>query len=105
MHRSRSLWFGLIALAVIGAASIALAHRGGESEANDPDRDAAAHVPSQPGYRSHNAVRTLATAPATGWSGEAKLAVEDTWEPYIVADPATPYVYAMYNRYGACTKG
>jgi hypothetical protein len=50
-------------------------------------------------------VRVLAAAPAAGWVGESKLATEDTWEPYVAADPNAGYVYAIYNRYGAtCTK-
>ena len=102
MNRSR--W--MIALVVIAIAGIAVAgatvQRGHhESEANDPDRNAEAHVGSKPGYQLHNQVRVLAAAPAAGWVGESKLAVEDTWEPYVAADPTTPYVYAIYNRYGA----
>ena len=78
---------------------------GGENEANDPDRNAAAHVGSKPGYERHNNVVRFATAAATGWVGESKLAVEDTWEPTVAADPNAPYVYAMYNRYGvSCPK-
>lgn len=50
-------------------------------------------------------MRVLAAAPAAGWVGESKLATEDTWEPYVAADPNAGYVYAIYNRYGAtCTK-
>jgi hypothetical protein len=102
MNRSR--W--MIALVVIAIAAIAvvgaMVQRGHhESEANDPDRNAEAHVGSKPGYQLHNQVRVLAAAPAAGWVGESKLAVEDTWEPYVAADPTTPYVYAIYNRYGA----
>jgi hypothetical protein len=76
-----------------------------EGETGDADRDAGAHIGSKPGYEKHNAVKLFAAAPASGWVGESKLAVEDTWEPYIAADPGAPFVYAIYNRYGAtCSK-
>src|SRR5207244_1417709 len=41
-------------------------------------------------------------APPTGWAGEFLVgaAADDDWEPSIAADPAAPYVYVMYNRYG-----
>src|SRR5262245_30475211 len=67
---------------------------GEENEADDPDRNAAAHVGSKPGYEKHNQVTRFATAAATGWAGESKFAVEDTWEPTIAADPNGSYVYA-----------
>jgi hypothetical protein len=91
---------------VVGAAAVALIHPHGAAPAGDPDRAGeAARVPSAPDYRLHNQVRVLAAAPATGWVGESKLAVEDTWEPYVAAAPNAPYVYAIYNRYGvSCPK-
>ena len=83
----------------------AMEGEGEENEADDPDRNAAAHVGSKPGYEKHNNVTQFATLAATGWVGESKLAVEDTWEPTVAADPSAPYVYAMYNRYGvSCPK-
>ena len=106
MNRFRLLALVVGALIIVAAAGLAIA-RGGEhgEEAGDADRDAAAHVPSPAGYEKHNAVRVLAAAPTTGWVGEAKLATEDTWEPYIAADPGATYVYAIYNRYGVtCSK-
>jgi hypothetical protein len=125
MNRFR--WTVVVALALIlVAAGVVYAHGGGSSGqksavpaaaepdgglaaeqegAEDPDRNAEAHVGSPAGYQKHNAVRVLAAAPAAGWVGESKLATEDTWEPYVAADPNAGYVYAIYNRYGAtCTK-
>jgi hypothetical protein len=67
----------------------------------DPDADPANHVGT-----THIARRVMAptTLAATGWAGEVQVANEDTWEPYVAADPSAPYVYAMYNRYGVTCK-
>ena len=101
-------WVVLVSVLVLAAAAgaVAMTSRGEEHEgAGDPDRDAEAHVASRHGYEQRNAVKVFATAAAAGWAGEAKLAVEDTWEPHIAADPSAPYVYAVYNRYGvSCPK-
>jgi hypothetical protein len=98
----------LVSVLVLAAAAGAVAmtsHSEEHEGSGDPDRDAEAHVASRPDYQKHNAVKVFATAAATGWAGEAKLAVEDTWEPYIAADHSAPYVYAVYNRYGvSCPK-
>ena len=123
---TRLRWAALmaVALVLVAGVGVALSQGGGdesaaqraaehesgnpaaeEGEENDPDCNAAAHVGSKPGYEKHNAVTQFATAAAVGWVGESKLAVEDTWEPTIAADPSSPYVYAMYNRYGvSCPK-
>jgi hypothetical protein len=83
-------WVVLVSVLVLAAAAgaVAMTSRGEEQEsAGDPDRDAEAHVASRPGYEQRNAVKVFATAAAAGWAGEAKLAVEDTWEPHVAADP------------------
>src|SRR3954469_10664846 len=106
MNRFRLLALVVGALIIVAVAGMAIG-RGGEHEGEegDADRDAAAHVASPKGYEKHNAVRVVATAPAAGWVGEARLATEDRGEPYIAADPAMPFVYAIYNRYGvSCAK-
>jgi hypothetical protein len=71
------------------------------AEGGDPDADPANHVGT-----THIARRVLAPTAlaATGWAGEVQVANEDTWEPYVAADPSAPYVYAMYNRYGITCK-
>jgi len=106
VNRFRGLLLIAVALLVVAAAGIVAGHRSsGKGEARDADRDASAHVGSKPGYQQHNGVRVLASAPAVGWVGESKLAVEDTCEPYVATDPNAAYVYAIYNRYGAsCPK-
>ena len=50
--------------------------------------------------RPQPSARSSALA-ATGWAGEIQIANEDTWEPDVAADPSSPYVYAMYNRFGS----
>jgi len=43
----------------------------------------------------------IQAAPAPGWAGETILGGgDDDWEPAIAADPSSPYVYVMYNRFG-----
>src|SRR4051812_8415293 len=71
------------------------------AEGGDPDADPANHVGT-----THIARRVMAptTLAATGWAGEVQVANEDTWEPYVAADPSAPFVYAMYNRYGITCK-
>jgi len=74
----------------------------GLEEGGDPDAAAENHVGTT---RVRNRVLAPATLAATGWAGEVQVANEDTWEPHIAADPSSPYVYAMYNRYGiTCRK-
>ena len=69
----------------------------GFEEGGDPDAAAENHVGTT---RVRNRVFAPTTLAATGWAGEVQVANEDTWEPYVAADPSAPYAYVMYNRYG-----
>jgi hypothetical protein len=69
----------------------------GFSEGGDPDASAENHVGTT---RVRNRPLDPSALAATGWAGEIQVANEDTWEPDIAADPSSPYVYALYNRYG-----
>ncbi|MEP6757955.1 MAG: sialidase family protein [Actinomycetota bacterium] len=69
----------------------------GFEEGGDPDAAAANHVGTT---RVRNRILAPATLAATGWAGEVQVANEDTWEPSVVADPSSSYVYTLYNRYG-----
>ena len=40
-----------------------------------------------------------ASAATTGWAGETIVGSDNTWEPYIAADPSAPYVYVIYNDF------
>ena len=42
-----------------------------------------------------------ASAATTGWAGESIVGAGNTWEPYVAADPGSPYVYVMYNDFSA----
>jgi hypothetical protein len=43
----------------------------------------------------------LASAPAAGWAGEEIVNRRgNDWEPAVAADPNSPYVYVLHNRYG-----
>src|SRR5215468_6243876 len=72
---------------------------GGEGleEGGDPDASAENHAGT---VRVRNRVLDPSALAATGWAGEVQIANDDTWEPYVAADPSAPYVYALYNRYG-----
>lgn len=92
---------GVVSAVCVGTAWFAVPRE--HDGAGDPDRASNAHAGSPTGYATHNVVSAPALAPAPGWVGESQLANEDTWEPTVAADPSSPYVYAMYNRYGpAC---
>ncbi len=69
----------------------------GFSEGGDPDASAENHVGTT---RVRNRPLDPSALAATGWAGEIQIANEDTWEPDVAADPSSPYVYAMYNRFG-----
>ena len=100
--RTRFVLVAVVLVGCLGGAAWFAVPREHEG-AGDPDRAPGAHVGSPAGYASRNAVSAPAAVPAAGWVGESQLANEDTWEPTIAADPSSPYVYAMYNRYGpAC---
>jgi hypothetical protein len=82
-------------------------------EREDPAREAEEHVGAAVTAAAQSRItraeaRAMAPlAPPAGWAGEIKLGVEDTWEPTIAADPNTPYLYVMYNRFGgpkACNR-
>lgn len=38
-----------------------------------------------------------ASAATTGWAGEGIVGAGNTWEPFVAADPGSPYVYVVYN--------
>jgi BNR repeat protein len=63
----------------------------------DPDAGAEQHVGT---VRVRQRVLDPSPLAAVGWAGEVQIANDDTWEPYVAADPSAPYVYALYNRYG-----
>jgi hypothetical protein len=42
-----------------------------------------------------------ASAATAGWAGESIVGAGNTWEPFVAADPGTPYVYAIYNDFSA----
>jgi len=63
----------------------------------DPDAAPENHVGTT---RVRNRVLAPTTLAAVGWAGEVQVANEDTWEPDVAADPSSPYVYVLYNRYG-----
>jgi BNR repeat-like domain len=69
----------------------------GLEEGGDPDAAAENHAGT---VRLRNRVLDPSALAATGWAGEVQIANDDTWEPYVAADPSAPYVYALYNRYG-----
>ncbi len=85
----------------------AAATEGGESEGEgfteggDPDASAENHAGT---VRVRNRPLDPSALAATGWAGEIQVANEDTWEPDVAADPSSPYVYAMYNRFGITCK-
>jgi hypothetical protein len=69
----------------------------GLEEGGDPDAAAENHVGT---IRVRQRVLDPSPLAAVGWAGEVQIANDDTWEPYVAADPSAPYVYALYNRYG-----
>jgi hypothetical protein len=69
----------------------------GLEEGGDPDAAAENHAGT---VRVRTRVLDPSALAAAGWAGEVQIANEDTWEPYVAADPSAPYVYALYNRYG-----
>jgi hypothetical protein len=69
----------------------------GFEEGGDPDAAAENHVGT---IRVRQRVFDPCPLAAVGWAGEVQIANDDTWEPYVAADPSAPYVYALYNRYG-----
>jgi hypothetical protein len=71
----------------------------GEALAEGGDSDAAAENHAGT-LLVRNRVLDPSALAAAGWAGEVQIANEDTWEPYVAADPSAPYVYALYNRYG-----
>ena len=73
----------------------------GLEEGGDPDAQASNHVGT---VRVRNRILAPQTLAATGWAGEVQVANEDTWEPYVAADPSSGYVYVMYNRFGITCK-
>jgi hypothetical protein len=79
---------------------------GGTQSGEDEDAERAGHegvavTAADTGRISVRAEARMApAAPAAGWAGEIKLGTEDTWEPTITADPNSPYLYVMYNRFG-----
>ncbi len=73
----------------------------GFEEGGDPDASAENHVGTT---RVRNRVLAPTELAASGWAGEVQVANEDTWEPYVAADPSSGYVYVMYNRFGITCK-
>ena len=69
----------------------------GLEEGGDPDAAAENHAGT---ISIRRRVLDPSALAATGWAGEVQIANDDTWEPYVAADPSGPYVYALYNRYG-----
>jgi hypothetical protein len=69
----------------------------GFEEGGDPDAAPENHVGT---VRIRQRVLDPSALAAVGWAGEVQIANDDTWEPYVAADPSAPYVYALYNRYG-----
>jgi hypothetical protein len=66
-------------------------------EGGDPDAAAENHAGT---IRIRRRILDPSAFAAAGWAGEVQIANDDTWEPYVAADPSAPYVYALYNRYG-----
>src|SRR5262245_19816111 len=57
----------------------------GSEEGGDPDAAAENHAGT---VRVRNRVLDPSALAAAGWAGEVQIANEDTWEPYVAADPS-----------------
>lgn len=65
--------------------------------ASEPSRSASARP-----RPAASVTAPLQRSSAPGWTGETPMDLTaDDWEPAVAADPTSPYVYTLHNRFGA----